>query len=84
MDTGHRAVFKCCLSRETLNIFGCCFVYDFTIIQVDLSADPTIYETFRLPEKGLKIFPGVAQAIGGQVNREKLFPPFGVCAGCIR
>ena len=70
-DADHSAVFKCCISQESLNLVGYCFMDDNKIIQISPSLnDPAKYTT-KISQEGLDIFSGVDQATGGNVSVKK-------------
>ena len=66
-DAGHGAVFKCCISKDSIKIVGYCFVDDSTIIQIAPYPTSPTDETIKLAQSGLDLFGGADHATGGQV-----------------
>ena len=68
---GHRAVFKCAISKHSFWLVGYCFVDDTTIVQMVPRPDTPTEELVQIVPDKLDLNAGLAQATGGQVNPEK-------------
>ena len=71
-DAGNGAVFKCCISHDSLRLVGYCFAYDSTIIQIAPSPTTPTTDIVKISQSGLDLFSGAAETTCVQVSVSKI------------